>query len=69
MSHWGITHHIAALLHAAGPLTVLGAQLLYLSEPFVAAGKTRTQWQTLAHILEDDEQQQLFIDYLLENDK
>ena len=48
------------LLEAGGPLTVLGAQAVYLSQPFLG-GK---QLDSLAHMLEQDQESQAFARYL-----
>jgi hypothetical protein len=50
----------AWLLEAAGPLTVLGAQAIYLSQPFMGGKKL----DSLAHMLEEDEESQSFARYL-----
>ena len=50
----------AWLLEAAGPLTVLGAQAVYLTQPFIG-GK---QSGSLASMLEEDEETQAFVRYL-----
>jgi hypothetical protein len=50
----------AWLLEAGGPLTVLGAQAVYLGQPFLG-GKTL---DSLAHMLEEDEESQAFARYL-----
>lgn len=50
----------AWFLEAGGPLTILGAQLVYLSQPFIG-GKNLN---TLAHMLERDEESQAFASYL-----
>jgi hypothetical protein len=50
----------AWLLEAGGPLTVLGAQALYLSQPFMGGKKL----DSLAHMLEEDEESQSFARYL-----
>ncbi|HET9905654.1 MAG TPA: hypothetical protein VFQ23_03415 [Anaerolineales bacterium] len=47
-------------LEAAGPLTILGAQAVYISQPFFG-GK---QLNTLAQMLEEDEEAQAFARYL-----
>jgi hypothetical protein len=33
---WGFEDEIATLLEAAGPLTTLGAQMIYLAQPFLS---------------------------------
>jgi hypothetical protein len=48
------------LLEAGAPLTVLGAQALYISQPFLG-GK---QWTSFAHMLEEDEEVQAFALFL-----
>lgn len=48
------------LLEAGAPLTVLGAQMLYLSQPFLG-GK---RWNSFAHMLEEDDEAQAFARYL-----
>ena len=50
----------AWLLEAGGPLTILGAQAVYLSEPFIGGKKL----DSLAHMLEEDEESQAFARYL-----
>jgi hypothetical protein len=51
------------LLEAGAPLTVLGAQALYMSQPFLG-GKRSSSWSSLAHMLEEDEEVQAFARYL-----
>ena len=48
------------LLEAGAPLTVLGAQALYISQPFLG-GKTLNSF---AHMLEEEEEVQAFARYL-----
>jgi hypothetical protein len=50
----------AWLLEAGGPLTVLGAQAVYLGQPFLSGKKL----DSLAHMLEEDEETQAFARYL-----
>jgi hypothetical protein len=50
----------AWFLEAGGPLTVLGAQALYLGQPFLGGKKL----DSLAHMLEEDEETQAFARYL-----
>ena len=47
-------------LEAGSPLSILGAQMLYASQPFVG-GK---QIEMLAHMLEDEQETQAFVHYL-----
>jgi hypothetical protein len=48
------------LLEAGAPLTLLGAQALYIGQPFLG-GK---QWNAFAHMLEEDDEVQAFARYL-----
>lgn len=48
------------LLEAGSPLNLLGAQALYIGQPFVG-GK---QLEAIAHMLEDEKETQTFIHYL-----
>jgi len=47
-------------LEAGSPLSMLGAQMLYIGQPFLG-GK---QINTLAHMLEDEQETQAFVHYL-----
>ncbi|HEY3476075.1 MAG TPA: hypothetical protein VGK56_15790 [Anaerolineales bacterium] len=44
-------------------MTVLSAQALYLSQPFVG-GKRGDSWKSFGHMLEQDEEVQAFARYL-----
>jgi len=48
------------LLDAGAPLTVLGAQALYLGQPFLSGDR----FNALAHMLEEDSETQAFVRYL-----
>ena len=48
------------LLDAGAPLAALGAQALYLGQPFVGGDK----FHALAHMLEEDSETQAFVRYL-----
>jgi hypothetical protein len=50
----------AWLLDAGGPLTILGAQAVYLGQPFLGGKKL----DSLAHMLEEEEETQAFARYL-----
>ena len=49
-------------LEAGSPLAVIGAQILYIGQPFVG-GKTIN---ALAHMLEEESEVQAFVQYLHE---
>ena len=50
----------AWFLEAAGPLTVLGAQVVYITQPFLGGKKLNS----IAFMLEEDEETQAFARYL-----
>lgn len=47
-------------LEAGSPLSTLGAQMLYISQPFLG-GK---QVNAIAHMLEDEQESHAFVQYL-----
>jgi hypothetical protein len=53
----------AVFLEAAGPLTILGAQMAYLLQPFFNPERAH-QWQAVAELLEDPEQGRSFATFL-----
>ena len=68
--HWAATLHrlkldglASWLLEAGAPLTVLGAQALYVSQPFLG-GKREGSWNSFARMLEEDEEAQACARYL-----
>lgn len=50
----------AWLLEAGAPLGTIGAQALYLGQPFVGGEK----FNALAHMLEEESETQAFVNYL-----
>lgn len=62
----GLENLAAWALEAARPLTVLGAQALYLGAPLLHPAFSDTQVGALAHLLEDDEEAQAFAAFLRE---
>jgi hypothetical protein len=52
-------------LDAAGPLNVLGAQMIYLAHPLFSDDDG--QMQALAHILEDEDETRAFVTFLRED--
>ena len=50
------------LLEAGAPLTVLGAQALYVGQPFIGGEKINA----FAHMLEEESETQAFVNYLRE---
>jgi hypothetical protein len=64
LQRWGLNGPAAALLEAAGPLTVIAAQLLYFGQPFVPG----QQSLALAEMLENRQEGRAFAAFLREED-
>jgi len=65
----GLENLAAWALEAARPLTVLGAQALYLGAPLLRPAFSNAQVGALAHLLEDDEEMRAFASFLREEGK
>lgn len=63
---WGLNDWIASLLEAIGPLTLLGAQAIYLTQPILSPLIPGAQLKALARLLDEPEQTQAFAAYLRE---
>jgi hypothetical protein len=59
---WKLDAFAAWLLEAGGPLTLLGSQALYFASPFLGGEQT----QTLACMLEEEDEIHAFANYLRE---
>jgi copper(I)-binding protein len=57
----------AALLEAAGPLTLLGAQALYVSQPVLRSFVPGKQIDALATMLDNPAETQQFVVFLRES--
>ncbi len=53
LHRWGVEGPAAALLEGLGPLALVGAQLVYLSEPVLSFLIAPAQLRELARMLED----------------
>lgn len=62
----GLENLVAWVLEAAGPLTVLGAQALYIGGPLLRPALTDMQLDALAGLLEDRDETLAFTAYLRE---
>jgi len=66
LHRWGVDEHVATFLEASGPLTVLGAQVIYIAQPALTGMFPPSHLQALAEVLEDSTQTKAFTDYLRE---
>ena len=64
LQRWGLREPAAAILDSAGALTVLLAQLVYFSKPFLGGALPFGQWDALAQMLERREESHLFASFL-----
>lgn len=54
----------AWMLEAGGPLNVIAAQFLYIGQPFLPTPTATQRLQDLAHLLENQDEAQTFIEFL-----
>jgi len=66
LHRWGIKDWVATLLEAAGPLGLLGAQAIYLSQPLLGTLIPGNQLSALATMLEEPSRVKSFATYLRE---
>ena len=66
LHRWGLRDLAASFLEALGPLSLLGAQALYLGQPFLGSIVPHRYLKAAAHILEDAEATQGFVAFLRE---
>lgn len=66
LHRWGLINLVASFLEAAGPLTLIGAQLVYIGQPILDSLVPARHLQALADVLEDDDQRQKFLTCLRE---
>ena len=67
LRRWGIHGLAVSLLEAAGPLTMLGAQLIYLGQPVLRSMVSPNQIDALATMLDNPAETQQFIVFLRES--
>jgi len=66
LQRWGIKDGVASLLETAGSLTVLFAQILYLSQPFLSGSISSRSLYAFAQILENPIDRREFVSFLRE---
>lgn len=66
LHYWGVEGWVASFLEAVGPLTILGAQFIYIAEPLINHSNLRIYIQALGNMLEEPELTRLFITELRE---
>jgi hypothetical protein len=66
LQHWGINKGVASLLDSAGFLSVLLAQVLYISQPLLYGAVSHQSLDTFACLLENPTERQKFVAELRE---
>jgi hypothetical protein len=66
LQRWGIKDGLASLLEASGSLTVLFAQVLYLSQPLLSGAVSSHSIRAFAQVLENPINRREFVSFLRE---
>lgn len=66
LHQWRLNQLTAVLLEAGGPLKLIGAQLIFISQPLFSGLLSSGRLDLLAEILEEPEQTTTFIRFLRE---
>jgi hypothetical protein len=64
---WGVQDWVASLLEAAGPFTILGAQMVYFSQPLWSRMLPEDHFAAAARLLEQPSKTQAFVQFLRES--
>ena len=66
LRRWGLQAFVASFLEAVGPLSILGAQLVYIGSPLLQPLVPAPHLDALAKVLEDTDEAQDFLYFLQE---
>jgi hypothetical protein len=66
LRRWGMQGFVASLLEAAGPLSTLGAQFVYLGQPLLSSFLPRGHIDALATMLDNPAETLQFVVFLRE---
>ncbi len=66
LQRWGLQEFVAWLLEATGPITIIGAQVVYVGQPLLELFWPRGHVKALAELLEEPQTTQAFVCYLRE---
>lgn len=66
LKQWGLQDYAASALEASDPINLVGAQLVYISQPLLGGIFPTTHLNALASLLEEPEETQAFISLLRE---
>ena len=68
LQQWRMHQIAAALLEAGGPLKLIGAQLVFISQPLFSGLMGGEQLKALTGLLEEPEKTKTFIQFLREDE-
>jgi len=66
LQRWGIKEGVASFLDMAGSLSVLFAQLIYLSQPMLSGAISSHSLHAIARVLENPADRREFVSFLRE---
>jgi hypothetical protein len=66
---WGLEGWAASVIEALGPLSILGAQIVYLGEPFLGSIVPTPHLKALGEMLDEPDQAREFASFLRETAK
>ena len=66
LHRWGVDNLVASFLEAAGPLTMIGAQVIYIGQPFLGSFLPVEHLKVLAVVLEQDDEREAFVNFVRE---
>jgi hypothetical protein len=64
LQHWGLQDYIATVLEITEPLNILGAQVVYLGQPFLNQVISADQVTALADLLENPTEARAFSEFI-----
>jgi hypothetical protein len=68
LQQWRVHQVAATMLEAAGPLKIIGAQLVFIGQPLFSGLLSGKQLETLAGMLEEPDKTRQFIQFLREDE-
>jgi len=66
LQRWGVDQWAASLLESAEPVSLLGAQMVYMVQPFLRYAMPDAQLDALSRLLEEPQRLRAFITLLRE---
>jgi hypothetical protein len=66
LHRWGVDNLVASFLEAAGPLTIIGAQAIYVGQPVLGSFLPDEHLKVLAVVLEQDDEREAFVSFVRE---